>query len=543
MALVAVAAGLLVGFRLAPDPVGDDLGDGCEGAVPVAAAKTYLESDTIAVDQEQESSYEGDGRLSCTITPAVIASEVDREADLLISISTAQSADEYIAPETVDGESMPFGSGWIGNYGTDRFAPSVGIATLLLECPEELGDGLMVSVAGNWDEDDRELREQKHQQLAVVAARVALLVDQEWGCGGQTGRVPTSIPVPQNNPEPTPVEEASGTCEGVLTAEQARALGVEEVWETPADKNLVEECGFRTRNGSFDMAASYGPAGSYTREVPWAEDYPVTATATCPGAQGQAWYTASTGDEDAAMTDNLAEIFDAFVQSSAARHGCQIDESTQPPPADGAETDIELGAGELAAGDSADNALPPTEETVLAILPDAEAITDDGWELEAPQTHTGDESATCAEIPDLCAADQAHATVEATRDGRLARFEVIAYQDPDAAEAALEAAADYFEDFEQGGEDDYDHSGDLNHSAELGFSIQDYTEVPDTFRTAHRTYLIQGPYLGIVRYLGTEYDDAYDRWPIMEERLNPLLSGRMNQAEAGEQPDASWPQD
>ncbi|MEO3753608.1 hypothetical protein [Streptomyces sp. B6B3] len=314
----SLAGAFLAGHESATDPVADDLGEGCRGTVPAAAAKTYLESDHIAVT---EGPLQHPGTLRCSVTPAAITSEADEDARLDVVISPGEYGADYLDLSGIPGVTVPFGHGWVGSYAPGEAHPSVGVATLLLECPTQPGDALMVRVYGDWSREDDELAAQKDEQLAVVTARLARQAGPEWGCDGHPGEVPESLPLE----EPTsdiPAAEATGTCSDVLSAETAAVLGVETVSETPAGLALVEHCGARGDEEEYDLLAYYGPSAEDTG---MGQPH-LAATAACGRGQGWAHYAAFTDenvDEQPERAAALTDAFAAFVTTSAQRHGCE----------------------------------------------------------------------------------------------------------------------------------------------------------------------------------------------------------------------------
>jgi hypothetical protein len=326
--LVALGAGFLVGRESAPDPVADDLGGLCGGTLPVAAARTFLESDHLAVTEDDGAA------LECDVAPAAITSSGDEHAHLSVVITPTDYAEaQHLVPAATSGnETAPFGHGWVGTYGADWYSGgNGGAAGLLVECAPEAGGGLLVVVEGSWDPGDRELVAQKHDQLAVVAARLARQVDQEWGCHSRLGEVPESVTVAEEGLPDTPVERAQGTCEGVVTAESARELGIEHVNEVPAGLGLAEDCLVRGAGETYYLTASYGPVADDRRDAPSADWPRATATASCGRGQGEGWYTGEVGESAFSQVEPpnrraFQEMFDRFVAASAERHGCELDD-------------------------------------------------------------------------------------------------------------------------------------------------------------------------------------------------------------------------
>ncbi|WP_347592643.1 hypothetical protein [Streptomyces sp. B6B3] len=127
--------------------MGDELGEGCGDTVPTAAVKTFLESDHISVEVPEEADGRGSDVVRCDIRPAAITSAEEKHASVSVVISSTEDAGEYLVPQSISGsETAPFGHGWVGTYGPD--STNAGVATLLLECPEQPGGGLMVLVSG-----------------------------------------------------------------------------------------------------------------------------------------------------------------------------------------------------------------------------------------------------------------------------------------------------------------------------------------------------------------------------------------------------------
>jgi hypothetical protein len=417
---------------------------------------------------------------------------------------------------------------------------------LLLECGRQPGGGLMVLASGSWGRDDNELAAQKHAQLAVVAARLARQARQEWGCDGQPGQIPESVTLAESGYSRTPVEQARGTCEGVVSAQAASDLGVDDVSEVPAGLALAEDCLVYGDDENYYLSASYGPAADHARATPWAVDYQMTATASCGRGQGKAYYAAEAGERlsqvEPANPNAFLELFDAFVAASAERHGCELDDERQPEPSGQDATDVRDLAEELAESDSAENALPPIAETARAILPTLAAVPGDDWETYGPQTHNGTEADICADITDLCQGMQAHGIqtfADPDAEGiyqRSIEFTVLTYDTAQQAQQAVRAAQSYFAEFEDARDDDYRllEPDDLAHFGEneLGVSAHDYTQLDDESLSASISYLAQGPYVGVLRIVE---NDMGTQWDLMEQ-LGGTFATRMDEAEAGRQP-------
>jgi hypothetical protein len=536
LGLAVLAASGLVGHALAPDPVRDDLGDGCRGTVPVSAARVYLEREAIRVTSQTLDS----GVVECSIEPASMESGRDESALMEVVIApTRANASDYLTPATTSAEeSVPFGHGWMGSYGAGGAVLGVGTATLLLDCAGQPGGGLMVQVAGDWDEADHELRQQKHGQLAVVAARLATQVSQEWGCDAGSssrplGEIPESMPLDQWVSRP--VGQAEGTCAGVITADQADQLGVTEVYEMPAALAMVERCTLRSEDATYSMSAAYGPAAVLERGAPWVGDWPLRTSRDCGDAQGQAFYTA---EYDGTPID---PVFDAFVAASAERHGCATEE-------DATEREVEPLAPEdadaLEEPDPAINALPASEDTVRAILPHPDDMDDTVFtEFSGPSASGGDQAPACQDIPGLCRSLRAHGEVTFSEPGdeRAQEFWVLAYDTPQQAQDALEAALDYYPNvpngYGNGGMDYYD--SDVPHYGESGETFQDLSRTGYADEDGHATLSLirQGPFLGYSRYAGTAVSihEYYANQPF----VTAMLSGRLDQAEAGLEPTAA----
>jgi hypothetical protein len=345
--LVALATSFLAWRVLAPDPVADDLG-GCRDTVPTAASKTFLETDHIQVAEEVPLDTDGHDTdaLRCDVWPAAIASPEEESASISVLISPAQGAQPYLVPASTSGaQTAPFGHGWVGTYGPEETGG--GTATLLLECARQPGGGLMVLVEGGWDRDDQEPAAQKHAQLAAVAARLARQAHQKWGCDGQPGQIPDSVTVAASGYPKTPVKQAQGTCEGVVSAQMASDLGIDNVSEVPAGLALAEDCRVYGEDETYYLSAFYGPAADDVRSMPWLGDYQLTATAACGRGQGEAFYAAEAGEGwsqvEPANPHAFREMFDAFVAAAAERHGCELGDQRQPEPS--GQDATEVGAG------------------------------------------------------------------------------------------------------------------------------------------------------------------------------------------------------
>ncbi|MEO3751400.1 hypothetical protein [Streptomyces sp. B6B3] len=566
--VVVAGASFLGGRVLASDPVVDDLGERCDDTVPVNAAKTFLETDHMAVTREEPPAETW--AVECRIAPVVTDSEADAEASIGVVIAPVDGAEDHLLSESVE-DTVPFGAGWVGSYGLnpDSSGAGVGTATLLVDCADQPGGGLMVIVSGSWDDEDPDLREQKYAQLGVVAARLAQNAGRAQGCDERTGDVPQSVTVLEGGPTSTPVGEAAGTCEGILSEDLARELRAGQVTEWPAGRALTEQCEIHTTGPPYEtyrLSANYSAAATFAQDEPWAEEYSEVATATCPGAQRQGWYSAMAGghgNEEPEDPEALDEAFEAFVAESAARHGCTVDPIAQPLPDD--ENATNLGpaeryerldgpAPETASPDPDataprewEQALPATADTVAAILPDPRAMEGTRFvdQSEEPETGTGPEAYVCAAIEALCQSLQAYGDVEyTTADEHWAlEFQTLAYDSAQSAQDALNAVEAYYADshdwlnlgpaIEPGDEDlGYDVGDDA-----LGF--HDYTTVVNGGNPRALLEVIrEGPYLGLV-WQGVD-EEVGDEWVNLDIQtsLYDLITQRMGQAKRGDRPDA-----
>ncbi|MEO3753607.1 hypothetical protein [Streptomyces sp. B6B3] len=384
---------------------------------------------------------------------------------------------------------------------------------------------------------------QKHEQLAVVAARLARAADQVWACGGRLGQVPDSVTVAEEGYPDTPVDQAEGSCAGVVSAEAARDLGIETVSEVPAGLALSEDCLVHGEGETYYLTASYGPAADDARAPqPGVEPYPATASAACGRGQGRAHYAAEAGEGLHRLEPSdpraFVEMFERFVAASAERHGCELDEDR---PTAGEVRDL---AEDLAQPDSADNARSPTTQTVREILPTSDSVGLAGWDLGSHLAETGDQAEVCAELsPGLCQNLRAHVTWGLDHDGdedRGVDFTVLAYDTEQQAHQAIQAAQDFFAPFEDARDEDYTllDPADLPHFGEdgMGVSAQDHTQLEeDSGAAATISLFAQGPYVGVLR---VESHDLAERWATINE-LGGILAVRMNETEAGHRPETT----
>lgn len=194
-----------------------------------------------------------------------------------------------------------------------------------------------------------------------------------------------------------------------------------------------------------------------------------------------------------------------------------------------------------------DQALPPSAQTVRAILPDQAAMrpsrVDDQQEVfddqrEEPEVGSAGEAYICEVIDALCVSLQAYGDLEyATTSGsHVVEFQVLAYDSSLAAQRALDGvrlyysgSADYLEV--------YDPEYDRDFGSDAMTSYADYTTTFDD--GSHRAvidFVRQGPYLGVV-WLAADYGYGHDPDNVgIERRLSQLISHRMEQAKQGGEP-------
>ncbi len=189
--------------------------------------------------------------------------------------------------------------------------------------------------------------------------------------------------------------------------------------------------------------------------------------------------------------------------------------------------DLDVGdAGGGAGGEETqDDALPATEETANAILPDLTALA--GTVFTEPAG--GSSEGACDEYPELCVTVQARNQVDflSTEEDEAVTFQLLAHDSTADAEATLAGGEGTL------GADDAFDDADL---AAVGDDGASYASREQQAYGGYVTLIQRGPYVGIVSHFG---DDSGLQGTALTESLNAMFDARMTQAAAGQQPTAT----
>lgn len=249
---------------------------------------------------------------------------------------------------------------------------------------------------------------------------------------------------------------------------------------------------------------------------------------------------AGTGDgEDAGDGDPCADAAGPVTGPAVGLRGA--DRFARSP------ADLCAGRPEPSSRDDADaapspapDALPATEETVRAVLPDEAAMSPSALSPRGePEVTAGDDAAWCEVVADLCASLRAHGAAEFAPedDTSVLEFQVLAFDDPAAAHDALTAVAAYYEGSRE------IRGGSVSDPAvgEEALSYADHRRVVDGQPLANWLVVRQGPFLGTVWHaaVAERIDQVggvaeHDWWSMFDRRLR--------QASQGERPAAVAPE-
>ncbi|MFE9328988.1 hypothetical protein [Streptomyces sp. NPDC006925] len=260
---------------------------------------------------------------------------------------------------------VPLGRGWKGVFNTteadyESARRAEGATSILLKCTNGRPD-LLVTVEAkeedvSYDNPETRLR---HARIATATAGKA---SQQWGCGAQLGKPLSTVGLPVNDVESTPLKATTGTCAGL----PGRRGAVTHGWESRRSNAPLESCELgdgrthRTKEGGeellhftrYRLNAYYsayakerlafergshlgtgplpgeGPAGELSRSGYW-------RTASCPGDDGPALFTVVRRDPESEPSDKPSHAeaayqrtaLKAFAKRSAAHHGCTLKET------------------------------------------------------------------------------------------------------------------------------------------------------------------------------------------------------------------------
>ncbi len=171
--------------------------------------------------------------------------------------------------------AVPLGGGWTGSFtygavtggGAEVDARETDRArvVLLVDCGSEPGDGLLAWADGRTKEGADFRSQDARVALTRVLTETTLAHARRTGCERSAPRPRWSrVPAPAADGarEPQPVDRASGTCAGVLSADTARLWGVGTAVEAAGRRRWSAAC-WAARLGAalYTLTASYGPYG------------------------------------------------------------------------------------------------------------------------------------------------------------------------------------------------------------------------------------------------------------------------------------------
>ncbi|MEO3751233.1 hypothetical protein [Streptomyces sp. B6B3] len=183
-------------------------------------------------------------------------------------------------------------------------------------------------------------------------------------------------------------------------------------------------------------------------------------------------------------------------------------------------------AGGTGTDEEPEDALPATEETANAILPDLPALEGTVFTVSGGRGDTG----FCQQYTSACGSVAAQSQIgflNAAED-EIAAFQLLAHDSAADAGVTLANAED------EVGADETFGAGGLAAAGDDGAS---YVITEGGEQVAYVTFVQRGPYVGIVTH--SAEDPSVLRDTSVAESLNAMLDARMTQATAGQQPTAT----
>ncbi|MFB9388884.1 hypothetical protein ACFPM3_21720 [Streptomyces coeruleoprunus] len=236
--------------------------------------------------------------------------------------------------------ATPLGNGWTGSFqyaaegGGER--PGEARVTLLLDCGEQSGDGLLAVADGRLKKGEDFRDAAVRARLTTVLTETATAYAKRTGCEVKAGQAVKDLPAATTVRDHKPLDKASGTCAGVVDPATARRWGAGTVIETRAEPAPVERCTLGSRLGAplYDFTASYGPYGERAqssapadvRAAKGAATSPTgryRMTAECPGGGGTAVYDIAPDEGLVLDHKTLRTALAHFATKSATSHNCK----------------------------------------------------------------------------------------------------------------------------------------------------------------------------------------------------------------------------
>jgi hypothetical protein len=183
-------------------------------------------------------------------------------------------------------------------------------------------------------------------------------------------------------------------------------------------------------------------------------------------------------------------------------------------------------AGGTGTDEEPEDALPATEETANAILPDLAALEGTVFTVSGGRGDTG----FCQQYTGACGSVAAQSQIGFLNEAEdeIAAFQLLAHDSAADAGVTLANAED-----EVGADETFGEGG----LAAAGDDGASYLITEGGEQVAYVTFVQRGPYVGIVTH--SAEDPAALRDTGVAESLNAMFDARMTQATAGQQPTAT----
>jgi hypothetical protein len=302
------------------------LADGCDGLLPVDEVRALFPRTALDTDDD-----DFDGGFCGVRTMHGGTYTIDLNVSIQQAPGKATSA--YW-------DALPLGHGWTASFqvgnardgadadGDYRWANVV----MLLSCGDAPDDGLFIvveaKVEGTFGDSATRTR------LAAVATETAKRAAKQRNCKAKTGGPVTEVAKPL--PAYKGLDQAKGTCAGLLDAAEARRLGLSTAQETSVEPAPNEQCvlGDSRRAAQYRLVALHGPLATvrdYDRNPEYARYGYHAAAAKCPGALGATVYVIEPVRDRSKVVSPLERrllhtALESFAEQSAKRHACSTPE-------------------------------------------------------------------------------------------------------------------------------------------------------------------------------------------------------------------------
>ncbi|GAA2095609.1 hypothetical protein [Actinomadura alba] len=302
------------------------LAEGCDGLLPVDEVralfpKTALDTDKSRFDGEFCGVRKMHGGLYTM--------------DLNVTVQRTPGK-----ARSVYWEALPLGHGWTGSFYVDDAKDDVAAdehgaetdndryewasVAMLLNCSDAPDDGLFIVVEAKVEGTFRDSA--TRTRLAAVATETAKRAAGQRNCKAKTGGPVTKVAMPPAGSKG--LDQADGTCAGLLDDAEARRFGVSTAREAAAEPAPHEQCvlGDSRHSDRYTLNAFYGPLTG-APAVDLAREGYYTAGAKCPGALGNAVYAIEPDDQTKRAASRpehqlLRAALGSFAEQSAKRHTC-----------------------------------------------------------------------------------------------------------------------------------------------------------------------------------------------------------------------------